>query len=76
MELTGNAEMKVGDSQMLKLNVKTENTKESFTWTSSDESIATVNENGKVTGVKPGTATITVKAEENSVQNQIDIKDF
>ena len=30
-----------------------------LTWTSSDESIATVDENGKVTGVSPGVATIT-----------------
>ncbi len=31
-------------------------------WSSSNESIATVDKNGKVTGVKPGTTTITVKA--------------
>ena len=54
MELTGNADMKVGDSQMLKLNVKTENTKESFTWTSSDESVATVSESGLVNAIGAG----------------------
>ena len=31
-------------------------------WTSSDEDIATVDENGKVTAIKSGTATITAKA--------------
>lgn len=30
------------------------------TWSSSDESVATVDQNGKVTGITPGTATITV----------------
>ena len=37
---------------------------ESLTWTSSDESVATVDQNGLVTAVAPGTATITVAAEE------------
>jgi len=34
-------------------------------WTSSNTSIATVDETGKVTAVKPGTATITVKTANN-----------
>jgi uncharacterized protein YjdB len=36
------------------------------TWTSSDESVATVNSFGKVTGEGPGTATITVTTEDGS----------
>lgn len=60
MELSGASEMKVGESQMLKLKVNTENTKESFTWSSSDESIATVSESGLVTAVGAGKVTIKV----------------
>lgn len=37
-------------------------TNKKLVWSSSDESIATVDKNGKVTGVKAGTAIITVKA--------------
>lgn len=39
---------------------------QSVTWSSSDEAIATVSAEGKVTAVKPGSATITVKTIENT----------
>lgn len=39
-------------------------TNKNVSWTSSDETIATVSETGKVTAVMPGTATITVTTEE------------
>lgn len=39
---------------------------QTVTWTSSDETVATVNESGLVTGVKKGTATITATATDGS----------
>lgn len=45
-----------------------------ITWTSSDESVATVN-NGTITGVKYGTATITAKAGEISATCEVTVKD-
>lgn len=41
-------------------------TNSALTWTSSNESIATVDQNGKVTPVAPGTATITATAKDGS----------
>ena len=40
-------------------------TNASVTWTSSDEAIATVNSEGKITAVAPGTATITATSDSN-----------
>ena len=53
--------VKVGECKQLNVTISPENaTDQTVTWSSSDKSIVTVDENGKITGVKPGTATITV----------------
>ena len=46
-----------------------------LTWTSSDENIATVSENGLVTAVSAGTATITVSSGNISATCEIEVKD-
>ena len=51
----------VGDSETLTATVKPEDaTNKAVTWTSSNSTVATVDQNGVVTAVAPGTATITV----------------
>ncbi|MCI8587557.1 MAG: SH3 domain-containing protein [Clostridia bacterium] len=42
-------------------------------YSSSNPRVATVDENGLINALRPGTTTIIVKAQENTVQNQIDI---
>ena len=52
--------VEVGDTETLTATVSPADASDgSVTWTSSDETVATVDENGTVTGVKAGTATIT-----------------
>ena len=51
-----------GKTVTLTATVSPANTTDTVTWSSDDGSIATVNENGVVTGVSQGTATITAKA--------------
>lgn len=52
----------VGDEEQLPVNVKPANAADkSLTWSSSDEDVATVDEDGLVTAVGTGTATVTVK---------------
>lgn len=51
-----------GDSETLVANVEpADATNKAVTWESSDTSVATVDENGEVTAVKEGSATITVR---------------
>lgn len=56
----------VGGSETLTATVLPDDaTNKNVTWESSDSRVATVDENGKVTAVKQGTATITVKSVSN-----------
>lgn len=48
-------------------------TDKTVTWTSDDEKVATVSENGTVTGVKPGLATITAKAGNATAKCQVTV---
>ena len=60
-------ELKVGDSKTLTATVAPEDaTNKNVSWTSGDATIATV-ENGRVTGVKPGSVTITAKTEDGGM---------
>ena len=57
--------LKTGKSGTLTATVLPENaTDKSVTWSSDDETVATVDQNGKVIGVSVGTATITVKTKD------------
>ncbi len=58
-------ELKVGKTQPLEVTVApAEATNKKFTWTSSNEAVATINENGYVRGISPGTALITATTED------------
>lgn len=57
------AEIAVGETKQLSYKVYPASMQDTaFTWTSSDESVATVNEKGEVTGVSDGTVCITATA--------------
>ena len=51
-----------GNTETLVATVEPSDTTDTVTWTSNKESVATVDSNGKVTAVAPGTATITATA--------------
>ena len=57
----------VGESKAITATVKPDDaTNKALTWKSSDETVATVDATGKVTGKKIGTATITATAQDGS----------
>ena len=59
----------VGKSYTLTKTVSPSNAVTSYTWSSSNTSVATVDKNGKVTAKKAGTATITVKTSNGKTAN-------
>ncbi len=59
IEIIGNKSLLIGETTTLSINKKIGN--EVLKWESSDPSVATINNNGKVTGVKQGTVTITAR---------------
>lgn len=54
----------VGDSQKLEVNVTPADAQVTFVWASDNESVAVVDDEGNVTGVAPGTAEVSVTADE------------
>lgn len=60
-------EIEVGNTLTIQATVEPSNaSNKTLTWTSSDETILTVNNEGLVTGIKAGTATITLTAQDGS----------
>lgn len=55
----------VGRTEQLKANLEPSNSTDTITWSSSDESVATVDAQGVVTAIKKGTATITATANDS-----------
>lgn len=67
--------LKEGDSETLVATVKPDDaTDKTVTWSTSDEAIAKVDNNGKVTAVKEGSATITAKAGEKSTTCSVTVE--
>lgn len=60
VSLPASVSVSEGRTATIKVTIPEDLSNKTLTWTSSDETVATVDENGVVTGVKAGTATITV----------------
>lgn len=69
-------ELTVDDTYQCKATVLPENTTDSkkLSWKSSDETIATVDKNGKIKALKKGNATITVSAKDGEIKSVLKLK--
>ena len=71
--LNNNTEIFLGDTRTLECEITPENTtNKTVIWTSSDETIISVSENGEITAKNPGKATITATHKE--LTNSIDVE--
>lgn len=69
-----NTTLQKGERKQLQITITPqEASSHKVVYSSSNTKVAIVDDNGYVQAISPGTATITVKAEENDVQNQIEI---
>lgn len=64
----------VGQQFLLNVIVKPENTTEKIIYTSGDESIATVTEDGKITAISEGTTNIYISCGKNSIECPVVVK--
>ena len=58
----GKLTLEVGDTESLNTKIAPEDSTDAITWSSSNEKVASVDANGKVTAIAEGSATITAKA--------------
>ena len=69
--------LKEGATAVLVATVKPDDaTDKTVTWSSSDETIATVDNNGKVTGIKEGEATVTAKAGDKTATCKVTVSNY
>lgn len=66
VSIDGNSTVKVGETVQLTATVSPSMAAQTGTWSSSDTSVATVDKNGVVTGVKEGTVTITFTTDDGA----------
>ena len=69
----GNFTLKVGESKQLTMVVSPEKHDEILSWTSDNEAVATVDNTGKVTAVKKGTAIIKIVADKSGVNANVTV---